>query len=164
MRGTRGTVTTTFWIGVPYLHFLEHRWRICSQRGDLRRLNYTKTVFDQGCAADPTMGAHDVPPYPIVGYGGLPRLPPSELVPPLFRRTLRLCPGQWPLHDRTYPRPWHHCGETESECSRIWVTRRAWSFRHRCYPAAAVEHAGTASPNRWVEDGTCLRDHAQSTT
>jgi len=34
------------------------------------RANYVKTAGGRGFAPDPTGGAHDAPPYPLVGWGG----------------------------------------------------------------------------------------------
>ena len=39
-------------------------------RGDLRRLNYNKTVFGRGSATDPAGRAHDAFPDPRVGWKG----------------------------------------------------------------------------------------------
>ena len=38
--------------------------------GDLRRLNYNKTIFGQGSAPDPAGRAHNALPHPRVGLGG----------------------------------------------------------------------------------------------
>jgi len=38
--------------------------------GFLTALECTKFVFDRGSAPDPAGGAHDAPPYPLVGCGG----------------------------------------------------------------------------------------------
>jgi len=108
--GTRGTGAPTFWTeGYRTPTFQDEKVKNllspAVSRGDLRRLNYNKTIFGRGSALDPARRAHDALPDPRVGWEELP-LPyspplssrderascsPSELVPPLFRPKLRFC-------------------------------------------------------------------------
>ena len=59
-----------------------------STTGVLRRFVCPKFVFGRGSAPDPTGGAHDAPPDPLVGWGGgyplhIPH-PPLDLSVPNF--------------------------------------------------------------------------------
>ena len=108
---TRGTGTPTFWTeeySTPCTFQDEKVKNLllpAVNRGDLRRLNYNKTILGQGSAPDPavrelvtlsqTQESDEegiLPPHsPPLSYRD-PRAPrsPSELVPPLFRPKLRL--------------------------------------------------------------------------
>jgi len=78
---TIGVIYEGYW----YPHFLD--WRVsypslfrtkkmkkllspAVKRGDLRRLNYNKIIFDRGSDPDPAERAHDALPDPRVGWGG----------------------------------------------------------------------------------------------
>jgi len=73
-------------------------------RGNLRRLNYNKTIFGRGSAPDPARSAHNALPVPRVDEEGIllpyshplspqdPRAPhsPSELVPHFLNQSYAL--------------------------------------------------------------------------
>jgi len=46
---------------------MKHLLSPAVNRSDLRRLNYNKTIFGQGSAADPAGRAHDALPDPRIG-------------------------------------------------------------------------------------------------
>ena len=53
--------------------------KMIATSGFLTALECTKFVFGRGSAPDPAGGAHDVPPDPLVGWGG------GYPSPPLWR-------------------------------------------------------------------------------
>jgi len=92
-------------------------------RGDLRRLNYNKTIFGLGSASDPAGRAHDALPDPKVGWGGIWLPPHSDHSSPFSARDLWtvLFLNWYPSLFRPKLRPWEVADiwDLDSGCS-MW--------------------------------------------